>query len=596
MDSSELQKKHFAALREKYQISQNESVASDNFLYLILRKAELSLQITSLESKWLEDNRLFKTIEIISLQQYQADDFKRLEFDFLNLRPKYKIPEDLELSISSPVYSILWKAEFGDFPTDSEIELLNSYDLIETTSLIREILNFSKLKISYKATRHLEHFPEEPLYSILKKIDVREVLSDDEADWLLKNYFEETLQIYEQQEEERKAIVEFSELKAKYRIDSFPDESIYSPLYAILKKIKEKQDLENSECQWLEQQKLTQLMAIDRKRKDVKLFKELKAKYQATQYKTSDPCSQLFLILKNIESVVTEDDIQWLINEGLLETAEIAKAIYFKILKAKYQILGDLAVDPFYEIMLKLEREERLDPKQVIQLIEEGRLSRHGKIATAYYRLEAIFYEKEYQRTGNRWNLPSASSNWRKADEPENALKVTENVNWNKVQEPDLKATLLVTRGAAFRDLDRLDEAESCAVQAMECQPESYQPYTLMGAIYYNRCQYSEGHKWFEMAVERGATVKDIDDEIKRIVRMTKDKDKRREVAEYLLQKDPDRYSWARQWADLKCLKENPGLDDIREIWMLTNSCDNCFQPDVCATMRMCYFDITGDD
>ena len=546
MVSNELQKRHFAALKEKYQIGQHKSTTTDGFLYLILRKAELGIQITNLESKWLEDNRLFRAIEIISLQQYQAEDFNRLEVEFLKLRPKYKIPENLELTIASPVYSVLWKVDVGDFPTESELELLNSFDLTETTNLIRDILNFSKLKISYKATRHLDRFPEEPLYSILKKLDTRELLSDFEADWLLKHDFEETLEIYWQQEDERKAIIEFSYLKVKYRIDSFPDTSISSPLYTILKKLEEKQNLENSECKWLEQQKLTQLAAIDLKRKDVKFFKELKAKYQATRYKTSDPSSKLFLILKNIESAITEDDIQWLINEKLFETAEIAKATHFKILKAKYQIVGQLAVDPFYEIMLKLERGERLDPKQVIQLIEEGRLSRHGKIATAYYKLEAIFYEKEYQRTGNRWNLPSASSNWRKADESENALKVTENVNWNKVQESDLKAALLVTRGAAFRDLGRLDEAESCASQAMECQPESHQPYTLMGAIYYDRCEYLEGDKWFEMAAERGAD--DTDDEIERIVRMTKDKDKRREVAEYLLQKDPNRYAWANSY------------------------------------------------
>ncbi|MBD0267532.1 MAG: hypothetical protein ICV77_04480, partial [Cyanobacteria bacterium Co-bin8] len=308
---------------------------------------------------------------------------------------------------------------------------------------------------------------------------------------------------------------------------------------------------------------LTQLIAIDRNRKKVKLFKELKVKYQATCYKASDPSSPLFLILRNFEISqlraskisrdlkalvdaeefqVSEKGIQWLSEQGLIETAEIAKEIHFKVLKAKYQIVGQLAVDPFYEIMLKLERRERLAPKQVIQLIEEGRLFRHGKIATAYYRLEAIFYEKEYQRTGNRWNLPSASSNYRKANEPENALKVTENVSWNKVQESDLKAALWVTRGAAFRDLGRLDEAENCATQAMECQPESHQPYTLMGAVHYDRYEYSEGDKWFEMATERGAD--DTDDEIERIVRMTKDKDKRREVVEYLLQKDPDRYRW----------------------------------------------------
>ncbi|MBD2077486.1 hypothetical protein H6F86_27110 [Phormidium sp. FACHB-592] len=543
MDNSELQKRHFAALREKYQVDQYKSARSDSFLYLILRKAELGIQITNLELQWLKQNSLFKAIEIVSLQQYQADDFKRLEIEFLSLRPKYKIPETLELSIASPIYPILWKLEVGDFPADSELELLDSYDLVETTSLIRDILNFSKLKTSYKATRHLGHFFEEPLYAILKKLDAREPLSDFEADWLLDRDFEETLQIHWQQEDERKAIVKFLDLKAKYRIDSFPEASISSPLYITLKKLEEKQDLEKSECEWLEQQELTQLIAIDRKRKDVKFFKKLKAKYQATQYKSSEPSSKLFLILKNIESEITEDDIQWLLKEALLKTAEIAKEHHFRILKVKYQIVGQLAVVPFYEIMLKLERGERLDPKQVIQLIEERRLSRHGKIAIAYYKLEAMFYEKEYQRTGNRWNLPSASSNWRKADESENALKVTESVNWNKIQESDLKAALLVTRGAAFRDLGQLDEAEKCVAQAMECQSDSHQPYTLMGAIYYDRCEYSEGDKWFEMAAERGAD--DTDDEIERIVRMTKDKDKRRDVAEYLLNKDPVRYGWA---------------------------------------------------
>lgn len=535
MDNSELQKRHFAALREKYQVGQYKSAASDAFLYLILRKAELSIQMTDLEFQWLAENRLFRSIEIISLQQYQSEDLKRLEVEFLSLRSKYHIPEELDLPIASPVYSILWKLEAGDVPTDSELKLLTSYGLVATINLIQDILNFSKLKVSHKATRHLDHFPEEPLYSILAKLDVRDPLSDFEADWLLEHNFEETLKIHWQQEDERKAIVEFSDLKAKYQIDSFPDASISSPLYAILKKLKEKQNLENSECEWLEQQKLTQLIKIDRNRKDVKLFKELKAKYQATQYKTSAPSSKLFLILKNIESEITEDDIQWLIKEELLETAEIAKEIHFKLLKVKYQIVGQLAVDPFYEIMLKLEREERLDPKQVIQLIEEGRLSRHGKITTAYYRLEAIFYEKEYQRTRNMWNLPSASSNWRKADEPQNALKVTENVNWNKVQESDLKSALWVTRGAAFRDLDQLDDARKCATQAMECQPDSHQPYTLLGATCYDRGEYEEGDKWFVMAVEHGATANDIDDEIKRIVSMTKDKDKRREVAEYRL-------------------------------------------------------------
>jgi hypothetical protein len=406
MDNSELQKRHFAALREKYQVGQYKSAASDSFLYLILRKAELGIQITSLEFQWLAENHLFRTVETISLQQYQAEDFKKLEVEFLNLRPKYKIPEELELPIASPIFSVLWKLEAGGFPTDAELELLNSHSLVATTALIRAILDFSKLKISYRATSHLASFPEEPLYSILKRLDAREPLPDFEADWLLEHNFEETLNIHWQQEDERKAIVEFLDLKAKYHLASFPDTSISSPLYGILKKLKGKQELENSECEWLEQQKLTQLIAIDQKRKDIKLFKELKVKYQSTRHGATDPSSKLFQVLRNMESEITEDDIQWLIKEELLETAEIAKLSHFKILKVKYQIVGQLAVDPFYEIMLKLERGERLDPKQVIQLLQEGRLSRQGKIALAHYRLEAMFMKKSINELATNGTYP----------------------------------------------------------------------------------------------------------------------------------------------------------------------------------------------
>lgn len=567
MDGSELQERHFAALKGKYQVGQYKSAASDSFLYLILRKADSGIQVTDLEIQWLAKNHLFGTVEIISLQQYQAEDKKRLETEFSHLRTKYHIPEELNLPIASPIYSLLWKLESGHTLTDSELKLFKNYGLANTVALIQDILNFSKLKVNYKATKHPNKIPEEPLYTILKKLDTREPLSNSETEWLLELNFEETLEIYWQQENERKAEAELSVLKSKYQISSHSASSISSPLYSILKKLDSEKELDNNECEWLKQQNLSNLVAIDKERKDKRYFAELKDKYKATQYRNSDPSSHLFLILRNLEInelktsripkdlmellnheefKISEKDIQFLLKEKLSETAEIARHIHFKALKTKYQIVGQLAINPFYEIMLKLEREERLDPKQVIQLIEEGRLSRHGKIAIAYYRLEAIFYENEYQRTGNKWNLPSASSNWRKADEPEKALKVTESVNWNRVQDPDLKSALWVTRGAAFRDLTQLNKAERCAVQAMECQPQSHQPYTLMGAICYDQCEYAEGDRWFEMAAERGAD--DMDDEIERIVRMTKDKDKRIDVAKYLLSKDSKRYAWAKSY------------------------------------------------
>lgn len=571
MKNDELEKRHFVALRQKYNVGEYKSAASDRFLYLILRKAELRIQLTNLEIEWLAHKRLFMTIEIISLQQYQAEEQQRINAELLQLRQKFCIPEEFDLQLTSPVSSILWKLDCGERPTNSEIKILHNHGLLKTISLIQESLIFSKLKISYKATKHLGVFPEEPLYSILKKLDKKEKLTDSESSWLSEFDFQETLKFFLQQENEREAELEFLELKSKFKIDSNQYASASSPLYSILKKINVEQPLRLGECEWLKKENFNHLLMINQDHQDRKFLVELKERYKASQYLTKNSSGKLFFILKtllfselfgeskksslseeyktlfqDVKLTISEKDIKWLIDEELLETAEIAKVIHFKVLKAKYYIVGQLEVDPFYEIMLKLEREERLDPKQVVQLIEEDRLAEDGKIALAHYKLEAMFYEKEFQRTGNRWNLPSASKNWRKANEPKNALKITEKANWNKVKESDLKSALWVTRGAAFRDLHRLDEAKTCATQAMECQPESHQPYTLLGAICYDQGEYAQGDLWFGMAVERGAN--DTDDEIERIVRMTKDKDKRKDVVEYLLQKDPQQYSWAKSY------------------------------------------------
>ncbi|MFN9534782.1 MAG: hypothetical protein ACK59W_10205 [Pseudanabaena sp.] len=565
MSNSELQQKHFNELRLKYQQGdQYKKPTSDKFLYMILRKLDLGIYVTDIEFQWLKKNELFKTIEIINFHQYQIEEKQRLESEFLELRNEYNIPKDLEISTSSPVYSILYKLSSGLTVTDPELKLLTQHGCTETVNLIQNINDFFNLKQKYKVSNNTNQIPTEPLYSILKKLNSRDELTESEATWLLKSEHKEAQSIYQQRETERKSIVEFAKLKSKYQVESYPDKSITGRLYPILKNIDSGQTLNLEDRKWLQSKKMHTLVQLDEDLKNKNIFSKLKELYKATTHSDIKVFGELFKVLVKIafcdpstsnmsvevallpeqfKCDLSEQDIKWLISEGLTESANIAQQIHFKFLKSKYQIIGQLPVDPFYGIMLKIEREERLDPKQVVQLIEEERLSRHGKIAIAYYRLEAIFYEKEYQRTGNRWNLPSASANWRKADKPEQALKVTENINWGKVKETDLKSALLVTRGATFRDLVKLDEAENCANQAIEHQPNNHQPYTLMGAICYDRGQYVDGDRWFSMAIERGAD--DTDDEIKRIVRMTKDKEKRREVIEYLLNKDKKLYAWA---------------------------------------------------
>ncbi len=57
--------------------------------------------------------------------------------------------------------------------------------------------------------------------------------------------------------------------------------------------------------------------------------------------------------------------------------------------------------------------------------------------------------------------------------------------------------------------------------------------------------EFLEGERWFNEAIKRGASPRDQDAEMKRVVKNAKDENKRREVVEYLLKKDSRRYAWA---------------------------------------------------
>ena len=69
-----------------------------------------------------------------------------------------------------------------------------------------------------------------------------------------------------------------------------------------------------------------------------------------------------------------------------------------------------------------------------------------------------------------------------------------------------------------------------------------------MGAICYGLGKYGDGDYWFEEARKRGADIKDIDKEIKRLVKETSNKNKQRQIIEYLLKKDQRKYAWARKY------------------------------------------------
>ncbi len=592
--------KHFTALKSKYQATKYEDSSASSLLYLILRKADLGIELTDVEFDWLREHQLSETIEILQQkQQLRIEEHIKLEAEFVQLKAKYKLAQywtsrtSWSSDISSPLYVILCKFESASGLNNSDVSWLRDRGLPQLAEMAdklrQDIELFAALKAKYRADKHQNTSPYSHLYQILKKLEKEQQLSDSEVNWLKKNSLLETLEIYQQIAAAREA--EFSQLKEKYGANKHPDSSTFSPLYSILRNVDADRQLDKSQLEWLEKNGLSETLALVREIEQKRHFAELKAKYKSTQYEDASPSSHLYKVLQLIDSgnllgeqdinflkkrkldetiaiaqeqyasslkskvnageQLSESEIEWLKNNGREDIITLAQQKRFAALKRKYDASDYKDNSPtslLYEILLKLEKKERIEPKEVVWLRENRLLYPAHKIFIAYHTIEATFGEQEYKRTGNKWNLVNASSHWRKADKPQRALEVTEKLDIDKIKEDKLKSAIMTTRGGAFRDLAQLKDAENCARKAIEYQPNSHHPYTLMGAIYYDRRQYSEGDRWFNEAIKRGAKTEDIDAEIKKVVRDTKDKNQRQEVAEYLLKKDPVRYDWVRAY------------------------------------------------
>ena len=592
--------KHFTALKSKYQATKYEDSSASSLLYLILRKADLGIELTDVEFDWLREHQLSETIEILQQkQQLRIEEHIKLEAEFVQLKAKYKLAQywtsrtSWSSDISSPLYVILCKFESASGLNNSDVSWLRDRGLPQLAEMAdklrQDIELFAALKVKYRADKHQNTSPSSHLYQILKRLEKEQQLSDSEVNWLKKNSLLETLEIYQQIAAAREA--EFSQLKEKYGANKHPDSSTFSPLYSILRNVDADRQLDKSQLEWLEKNGLSETLALVREIEQKRHFAELKAKYKSTQYEDASPSSHLYKVLQLIDSgnllgeqdinflkkrkldetiaiaqeqyasslkskvnageQLSESEIEWLKNNGREDIITLAQQKRFAALKRKYDASDYKDNSPtslLYEILLKLEKKERIEPKEVVWLRENRLLYPDHKIFIAYHTIEATFGEQEYKRTGNKWNLVNASSHWRKADKPQRALEVTEKLDIDKIKEDKLKSAIMTTRGGAFRDLAQLKDAENCARKAIEYQPNSHHPYTLMGAIYYDRGQYSEGDRWFNEAIKRGAKTEDIDAEIKKVVRDTKDKNQRQEVAEYLLKKDPVRYDWVRAY------------------------------------------------
>lgn len=554
-------------LKEKYQATAYSSEVPRNPLSYILRKAEMGLALKSIEWEWLEQQQLQKTIEIIRCQESYRNELQlsitseRSEMGYKDFIASFAVP-----SINSNLLFILYKV--------SAQEKLTANDIDEACKENGHLTNLNAyneyilLKNKYKIIEKLPYSTD--ALRIISKIDVEKKLSVADIEWLIERNIYSVFAALK---------VEISRLQEKYHAIDQRD-NCSAMLYLILQKLGENRSLTDQDIAYLKLRQLNETIEIAQKLE----FASLKRFYKATQIEDSSPAHHLYKLLKKLQAglPLSEPDINYLKKRKLTETINIVfraqlqilenkvrsgeglssedqawcekfqfKDLLFFALKAKYEVKNysdQSAQSPLYSILQKLEQGERLSDVNIVWLQGENLFKPINNIFTRHYELEAFFAELEYQRTKNKWFLVNASSYWRKADEPEKALHLTEQIDFNKIKEAKLKQALLTTRGGALRDRYDLVNAEKCALQAIEYWSKSHNPYTLLGAICYATGRYDEGDRWFEEARKRGATERDVDAEIKRIVQKTKDKKELQALIDFLLNKDSRRYAWVNKY------------------------------------------------
>ncbi|HBK21982.1 MAG TPA: hypothetical protein DDZ60_05600, partial [Planktothrix sp. UBA10369] len=336
--------KHFAALKSKYKATDYQNLSLSSLLYLILRKADLGMNINEIEWNWLLDNQLLETITTIEKEQEdKAQAICQLDREFDLLKVKYNVTHKVNNNYT-PICSILWKLDSEHEITDSEVDFLrkNSLNYVADQSL--QIKEFKQLRIKYKADQFDGCLPDHsPLYSILKKLEDEADLNEKDIEFIQQQKMLYISAIVDQKQAIKQA--EFVQLKEKYKATKYLDLSIFSPLYQILKTLDYNQKLSSSDIKWLEDNKLNETLSIVLEIEQKEQFNELKIKYKAISCQDSLLSSHLYKVLKKIDSniKIVDQDINFLKKRQLMDTIAVTIEKYADHLKSTIKTGAELS-------------------------------------------------------------------------------------------------------------------------------------------------------------------------------------------------------------------------------------------------------------
>lgn len=196
------------------------------------------------------------------------------------------------------------------------------------------------------------------------------------------------------------------------------------------------------------------------------------------------------------------------------------------------------------ELLKRIEGGGRLSPQEVIWLSTDADCWT-PQVRTAYHRLEATALTDEWQRTADPWAAINACSHWRKAEVPEQVIKLTTALLGSPDLSAKIRSALNTTRGGALRDLGRMQEASGAGQEAHRLSPSDFRPCTLLGAISMTQGDFAAGYKWYAMAEELGAEPRAVDQDIRGVLHRCAPAT-RLALTEFLVASDPDRFAWVR--------------------------------------------------
>jgi hypothetical protein len=190
---------------------------------------------------------------------------------------------------------------------------------------------------------------------------------------------------------------------------------------------------------------------------------------------------------------------------------------------------------------------QRLKVEDLAWLKTEADYCWTEELQRAWHAMEAAALTKAWEHSGDPWNAVNASGHWRKAGEPERALRLTEAASERGGSNIKLRSALATTRGGTMRDLHRLSEAKALASEAHNLTPNDYRPCTLLGAVHIELGELLTGHEWYATAERLGASRKAIDKEWRGLL-MRSSVLERQRLREFLLRQDPERFDWLHRW------------------------------------------------